>query len=337
MSPTIRAVTERLADDVLLPRAIATDLAVAVPPESLSQLARAGLFGLYGPKTAGGLDLDDNDALAVIERLASGCLTTTFVWMQHHSAVRALAQAAESLQTDWLGPLCRGERRAGVAFAGLRRSGPPVLVAERVDAGYLLDGAAPWVTGWGSIDVVLVAARDLRTTDGDIVWSLVDATTGPTLHVEHLRLMALNASATVTARFERHLVPDERVVGTEGFEQWRARDEAGLRTNGSLALGVAWRAAHVLGSAELLDRIGRCRDRLDSAAVAELPTARSEASELALTATTTLVVATGGRAVLETELAQLLAREAVFLLVFGQTPAIKAEQLMARAAEAQTD
>jgi hypothetical protein len=41
--------------------------------------------------------------------------------------------------------------------------------------------------------------------------------------------------------------------------------------------------------------------------------------------------------VLETELAQLLAREAVFLLVFGQTPAIKAEQLMARAAEAQTD
>ena len=61
--------------------------------------------------------------------------------------------------------------------------------------------------------------------------------------------------------------------------------------------------------------------------------AGAEASELALTAATTLVVAVGGRAVLQTELAQLLAREAVFLLVFGQTAAIKSEQLRVRAAD----
>jgi alkylation response protein AidB-like acyl-CoA dehydrogenase len=327
---------ERIADDVLLPRALATDAALAVPPDSLTELARAGLFGLYGPRAFGGLGLEGAAALAVIERLASGCLTTTFVWMQHHSAVRAVSQASDSLRDSWLGALCRGERRAGVAFAGLRRPGPPVLTGERVDGGYLLDGVAPWVTGWGSVGVVLVAARDQATAGGDIVWSLVDAGTSPTLTVEPLRLMVVNASATVTARFSRHFVDDDRVVGVEPFEQWRVRDEGGIRTNGSLALGVAWRAAHLLGSSELTDRVHACRRRLDSAGPAELPNARAEASELALATATTLVVATGGKAVLESELAQLLAREAVFLLVFGQTAAIKAEQLKARAA-LQTD
>jgi len=321
---------ERLAEEVLLPQALVTDGAAQVPAESLSELARAGFFGLYGPEAFGGLGLDGSDALAVIERLASGCLTTTFVWMQHHSAVRAVAHSDETLQARWLQPLCSGHLRAGVAFAGLRRPGPPVLVAERVEGGYLLDGTAPWVTGWGTVDVVLVAARDLGTPGGDIVWSLLDATAGPTLAVEHLRLMALNASATVTARFQRHVVSDDRVVGIEVFDQWRGRDEAGLRTNGSLALGVSWRAAHLPGSDELLDRVRQCRQRLDSATALELPLARAEASELALETTTTLVVATGGRAVLATELAQLLAREAVFLLVFGQTAAIKTEQLRAR-------
>ena len=43
--------------------------------------------------------------------------------------------------------------------------------------------------------------------DGDIVWALVDATAGPTLHAEPLRLAAVNASATVTLSFDDHVVP----------------------------------------------------------------------------------------------------------------------------------
>ena len=90
-----------------------------------------------------------------------GCLSTTFVWMQHHGVVRAVAGGPAALRQEMLGPLCRGERRAGVALAGLL-PGPPRLRARAVGGGYVLDGTSPWVTGWGHIDTLHVAAR--RTT-----------------------------------------------------------------------------------------------------------------------------------------------------------------------------
>jgi alkylation response protein AidB-like acyl-CoA dehydrogenase len=58
-----------------------------------------------------------------------------------------------------------------------------------------------------------------------------------------------------------------------------------------------------------------------------MPEERARASELALRAATTLVVSGGGRSIALDHHAQRLAREALFLLVFGQTAAIKAVQL----------
>jgi alkylation response protein AidB-like acyl-CoA dehydrogenase len=318
----------RLADEVLLPRAAQSDAAMAVPVELLDELAAAGFYGLFGPTEAGGLGLGAAEALSVIERLATGCLTTTFVWLQHHGAVRAVAAAPDQIKEEWLRPLCRGERRSGVAFAGLRRPGPPLLTARAKPGGYVLDGSAPWVTGWGNIDVLLTAAR-LEDGEGDIAWVLIDAKQGRGLTVEEMALMAVNGSSTVTARFDRYLAPADRLLRTEPFEQWRARDAAGLRTNGSLCLGLAWRCATMLAAPGLHARIDRCREALDNADLPGLPAARAAASKLALDSATSLVVATGGRAILTTELAQVLMRQAVFLLVFGQTAAIRAAQLAA--------
>ena len=315
----------RLADDVLFPAALGTDRAELVPTALLDQLAAAGLYGLTGPPEAGGLGADRDTVTAAAEVLASGCLTTTFVFMQHHGAVRTVAAfSPPALRSEWLGPLCRGERRSGVAFAGLRRPGPPLLVARRARSGWVLDGTAPWVTGWGRIDVLHVAARDDR---GQVVWALVDAAAGPSLEVEVLPLAAVAASGTVTMRFAGHAVPDERVTLVEPFETWRARDAGGLRTNGSLALGVTRRCCKLLGPSRYDAELRDCREALDRASVEELPTARALAARLALRAATLLVVTSGGRAVLTGHHAQRLAREAVFLQVFGQTAAIRERQI----------
>ena len=58
-----------------------------------------------------------------------------------------------------------------------------------------------------------------------------------------------------------------------------------------------------------------------------MPDARAQASALALQAATTLVVTGGGRSITMDHHAQRLAREALFLLVFGQTGSIRAAQL----------
>ena len=313
-----------LADDVLFPGALEADAAAIVPIDRLDRLAAAGLYGLAGPEDSGGMGVNLATALEVIEIIASGCLTTAFVWIQHHGAVRAVDGAAPALRDAWLARLCGGTVRAGVAFSGLRRPGPPILTTKPEGDGWRFNGFAPWVTGWGRVDVIRAAAR---RDDGDIVWALVDATAGPTLRADRLRLAAVNASATVTVSFDHYFVPDCRVISIQPFDEWQAADLANLRLNGSLALGVARRCVALLESDPLAAELVECRGALDTATPDSMPEQRARASELALRAATTLVVSGGGRSITMDHHAQRLAREALFLLVFGQTPAIKAAQL----------
>lgn len=307
----------QIADDVLFPAALQVDATSVIPAGHLDLLASAGLYGMACPPGV-------PDAPRIVESLASGCLATTFVWMQHHGAVRAVADSAQpDLIEQWLDPLCRGERRAGIALGGLR-PGPPSVRATPVDGGYRLDGASPWVTGWGMIDVLLTAARDDSET---AIWTLVDAAPGPTLTAQPLDLAAANASSTVEVTFDGHFVPAERVTTTLPYAQWGARDAAGLRMNGSFALGVAARAIRLLGPTPLSAQLDTCRAALDAATPETLPAARASASAFAMRAATTLTVASGARSVLRDHHAQRLVREAMFLLVFGSRPPIKAALL----------
>jgi alkylation response protein AidB-like acyl-CoA dehydrogenase len=263
--------------------------------------------------------------MTVVETLARGCLTTTFVWVQHHSALAAVANAAPGSR-DLVEPMCRGELRAGIAFAALRRPGPPLLTATAHEGGWVLHGTAPWVSGWGMIDLLYVGARDAAT--GDVVWGLLDTGEGPSLVVEPLTLSVAQASATVSLHFDGHLLPTERVTLVEPWQQWFVRDAAGLRPNGALGLGVASRCDLLLHG-RFTAEIAAVRSALWDADAEQLPEARAAVALLAHRAAATLVVLTGGRAILTGDHAQRLAREATFLLVAGQTSAIRQHQLTA--------
>jgi hypothetical protein len=128
----------RIADDILFPDADRIDASPVVDRRYLDQLAVAGLYDLPAG-TQGG---------RVIEALGGASLVTAFIWIQHHSPVRAVAAAGGPLAERWLGRLRRGDIRAGIAYAALRRPGPPAAVAEPDSTGgWLLSGYAPWVTG----------------------------------------------------------------------------------------------------------------------------------------------------------------------------------------------
>ena len=122
---------QRLADDVLFPAALRTDAADVVPGELLDALADAGLYGITGPASAGGLGADAPTVWAVAEALASGCLTTTFVWAQHNGVVRAVAASENAAMQDWIEPvshLCgpyfsSWSRRRFTSSAASRRCG----------------------------------------------------------------------------------------------------------------------------------------------------------------------------------------------------------------------
>ena len=56
-----------------------------------------------------------------MEILASGCLATTFVWLQHRGGLREAATSTRpGIRERWHRPLATGQRRAGIA--------PPVVL-----------------------------------------------------------------------------------------------------------------------------------------------------------------------------------------------------------------
>lgn len=313
------AAAQRLADDVLFPAALDTDAADTLPRELLDAVADAGLYGLLGPEASGGRDADLDTVAAVTETLASGCLTTTFVWAQHVKTVFVATVSASPLVRQWVEPLCRGELRSGLALAGAM-PGPTPLRAAAVDGGWQLAGPAPWVSGWGRVDVLHTAAL---ADDGSVVWSLVDAVEAPTLRVERVPLAGLHATATVNAEFNAHFVPHDRVTIITPPGGSSGPDPSTLRLHAALALGVAGRCCTLLGPSELDDELTARRQAVAGADAETMPDARAAASELAVRAATALMSVTGSSSLRRDRHPQRLVREALFTAVFAARSPIR--------------
>jgi hypothetical protein len=290
------------------------DRADRVPSSHFEALAREGLYDFDGD-------------LQIVETLASGCLATTFVWLQHLGVLTSTVTSHPDVHSA----LARGRLKGGIARAGARPGTRSLTVTSTVD-GFVLDGQVPWVTGWGMIDIIETAALDEHD---NVVFLLVDAADSPTLSSTVHELVAVNASRTATLTFTGHGVPADRLVRKQPYQEWQAAEASGSRLNGSLALGVASRCIRLLktGQAKLESELDTCRRALRDAGETALPRARAAASDLAMRAALTLIVQTGSRSVLLDEHAQRLVREATFLLVFGTREKIKMALLEAIASQ----
>lgn len=329
---TIVENAQRVADEVLWPAVMDTDAATVLPTGNLDALAAAGFYGLPAPESVGGLGADFTTTCEVIEIFAGADLTTAFVWSQHLGALLAVIGCdADRLREKYLAPLCRGEQRAGLILTGVIPG--PARVQARATSdrpGWIWNGTAPWLSGWERISVIHAAARD---ADGNAVWALLDAEESESLHIEHINLVALNASNTVTVRFVDHFVPASRVTGIVSEADWSRLNVFGVRIHGALTLGIVRRAAALIGPGPLDRQLEATRHELDMALTApeRMPEARARAAVLAHRAAATCFVA-GGAASTETHNhAARLVREAAVMLVFGSRAPIKAATLAALA------
>lgn len=348
-----------LCADVLEPHAAdADDPARGVRREHLDALAAAGLFSVTVPTEHGGLGASAAVAAEVVELLSGACGATWFVLTQHE-APQALVRGRLALDADaaTAGPaalrhhaaLCSGSALAGIALAHLRRPGPPAVTAEPDGrGGYLLSGRSDWCTGWGLLDLLLVAAT---APDGHVVFGLVGATEREGLRAgTPLPLSVMAGTATVALEFEGCRIGAEEVALTMDAREWRDVDAVRSANTRPAALGLLRRALVEL------ERLGRQRDRPEAVEVAlELAHVavplRAEAysllaaplhehgarrvelrgrlAELTVRATTALITARAGSALLATSPEQRWAREAAFHLVQAQTTTVRAAQLAA--------
>ncbi len=342
------AAARRLADDLLRPAAEATDRAVVVPRGHLDALADAGLCGIAGPTDYGGHAAPPPVTRQVYEALAGACGVTFFVWAQHHAPVRLVARSPNArLRERWLPDLCRGSVLGGVAFAYLRRPGPPAVVARPVPGGWRVDGEAPWVTSWGLARLFAVVAV-AEGTDSALFFVLDAGGAGPSVQASPpLGLAAMGASATVRLAFDGLFVPADDVVSTIDLGQWRARDRAGTSKPHPAPLGLATTATRLLAAraeaapgqtaparaaVALAAELHACRARSyalsdllrhDDTHLADLVEARAWGLDLAMRSAQALVAATGGRAMSLDHPAQRLVREAAFWSIQAQSSTLR--------------
>ena len=339
---------KHIASTVFAPNAAKWDQSDASPMVNIKHLADAGLLGLSTPSAYGGAGAPRSVLREYTETIAAVCGVTNFLQGQHQSAASLIASGEnEDLKHGILPLLARGEALCGVAFAHLRRPGPPTMRAFEVEDGWVFDGAAPWFTGWGVFSHCMLGGT---LTDGRLLFVVI-----PLAESEHLcasepmRLCAMNASSTVSLTCRELRVDRNQYMKTISREQMARNDEAAILVVLPQTFSVT--SASIALLRKYLET--RHNKRIEAAADAlteELSRLRSEgarwfdhsitqeykenalrirawAIDLGVRAAHAAVIAGGGGANNLGHPAQRLFREAMFYTLTAQTPDAQAASL----------
>ena len=280
---------ERVLREEVAPKAQAMDADPAALAEGLVVLAREGLLALKRPAEFGGPNLPDPEIRRFQEIVARYSGALAFLQTQHQGISGMLAGSPNrALAEAYLPHTHDGTKLVGVGFSQLRRPGPPICRAERVEGGYRVDGRVPWVTGFGFFHEFTVGAG---LPDGQAVFGLVPLRETETVRpTPPMRLAAMEAAGTVAVDLDGFFLADERVIAVRPAGWISQSDEINIAQQGSFAIGCAQAGIDVLaGNAERrgLDFAERSREALQ----AELDGIREEAERWAGQASTENVAA----------------------------------------------
>lgn len=325
------------------PLANAMDRDPQVLAAGLKGLCDRELMALRRPEAYGGPAWNETDFRTFQEEVARASGALAFLQTQHQSAVGLIAKGSnDTLKAEILPKMANGERLVGIGFSQLRRPGPPLTKAVRVQGGYCIDGHVPWVTGHEFFGEFLIGAA---LPDGQSVFGLVPfiETALAIKFSKPMKLAAMDSARTVTAEFTDWFLPDENVVDVKPAGWILRNDMINITLQGFFAIGCARAGVDVLrdagekrGNASILEAAGHleaeileCRTRLQQAQTLGEDTTeeklelRAWAIDLAGRCAHAAVAGSGGSANSVDHPAQRIMREAIVFTVSAQTEAIQ--------------
>jgi acyl-CoA dehydrogenase len=212
----LRAEIRAFVEAELRPQADEWEAARWFPNDVFAMLAQRGWLGLkYGPDADWVADAVFAEELA---RSASGGLAAG-VGAHTSIATPPIATFGTPEQQErWLAPAIRGEKigalaitepDAGSDVAGLRTR------AERVDGGWIVNGAKTFITNGVRADFYVTAVRT-RPEPGHGSLSFLVIERGEGVSASKLEKLGWHASDTGEIAFSDVFVPDEHLLGEEG-------------------------------------------------------------------------------------------------------------------------
>ena len=183
------------------------------PMELVPQMAELGLFGITIPENYGGAGMTYTAyglAMQELERGDSG--VRSFASVQNSLVMYPIYTfGSEEQKQKWLPKLASGEK---IGCFGLTepdfgsKPGGMVTKAEKVDGGYLLNGAKMWITNGTIADVAVVWAKLDGKVRGFLVEKGFKGFSAPEMKGKH----SLRASVTSELIFEDVFVPEENLL-----------------------------------------------------------------------------------------------------------------------------
>jgi alkylation response protein AidB-like acyl-CoA dehydrogenase len=325
------------------PRAAELDQSSDAVADVLGEMGEANLLGLKCPAEYGGEPLSEPDFREFQQACARTSGVFAFLHTQHQSAVSILNGSDNAdLKAEILPGTRNGQQLVGIGFSQLRRPGPPMVTADRVDEVFVIDGHGPWVTGQGFYPQFLVGAT---TASGEAAFALVPLRDQTGIRLSNpMRLAAMETARTVTVDLNRFLVTWDKVAFVKPAGWIQRNDMINVALQGHFAIGNARAGLDVVqqvvenkGSDQLRasyeqldDEWERCRDNLTvlSSDSAEETTdtrleARAWAIDVMQRCAWAAVTASAGAANVLTHPAQRILREALVFTVSAQTSAIR--------------
>jgi len=191
------------------------------PDELFGRLAARGWLGIAYDPRYGGLGLDHVYGAVFSEELARCGSAGVAAGVGAHCGIATPPIArfgTEAQKERFLAPAVRGERIAALAITEPGGGSDVASVrtkAERVDGGWLVNGAKTYITNGVRASFYVVAVKT-RPEGGHGAMSFLIVETGQGVTTSKLEKLGWHASDTAEVFFDDVLVPDEHLLGEEG-------------------------------------------------------------------------------------------------------------------------
>jgi glutaryl-CoA dehydrogenase len=205
------------------------------PFDIIPKMAELGLYGTTLPQKYGCAELNNVAYGLVMQELERGDSSIrSFVSVQSALVMYPVYTFGSDEQKDyWLPKLAKGEK---VGCFGLTEpdygSNPAGMVtkAEKINGGYILNGAKMWITNGTIADVAVVWAKLDGVVKGFLVEKGFKGFTAPEMNGKH----SLRVSVTSELIFDNVFVPDKNLLpGTGGLK-------SPLMCLNQARYGIAW-------------------------------------------------------------------------------------------------
>lgn len=214
-NPSVLDRVRAIARNELAPLATAIDQEAHYPASILRSFGAAGAYGSHLPDPATGV-ADLRTAIAAMSLASEHCLSTSFcMWCQSALAWYIATSDNIGLKQQLLSSVASGETLGGTglsnpvkALTGIERFR---LKGQKVDGGYVVKGALPWVSNLEG-DHLFATVFEVDGEPDHHVMAVIACNAAGVKLVEAATFVALDATRTFSVQFRDVFIPADNIL-----------------------------------------------------------------------------------------------------------------------------